>query len=153
MQPALLLAIHDRHLAQHGGPSGLGEPGLLESALARPQQLHAYGSPAPDLADLAASPATSLARNQPFADGNKRTAAVACESFPDLHGAALRATDVEVVPVYLALAEGELGDKEFAASLRTRIRRRGRGEVREPWARWTSGRRGPRARVSGGRLA
>jgi len=53
LEKALVLAIHDRQLAEHGGSAGVRDEGLLESALARPQQLHAYGDPAPDLADLA----------------------------------------------------------------------------------------------------
>ena len=77
LEKALVLAIHDRQLAEHGGTGGVRDEGLLESALARPQQLHAYGDPAPDLADLAAALAYGLARNHPFLDGNKRTAAVA----------------------------------------------------------------------------
>jgi death-on-curing protein len=66
IEKALALAIHDRQLAEHGGSSGVRDEGLLESALARPQQLFAYGDPPPDLADLAASLAYGLARNHPF---------------------------------------------------------------------------------------
>jgi len=105
---------------------------LLESALARPRQLYAYGDPAPDLADLAASLAFGLARNHPFVDGNKRTAAVACETFLELNGATLDAEDLELYPLYLALAEGKLGEQDFAAWLRERVRTRGRGEAHEP---------------------
>lgn len=65
-----------------------------------------YGDPPPDLADLAASLAFGLARNHPFIDGNKRTAAVACETFLVLNGASLQADDLELYPVYIALAEG-----------------------------------------------
>ncbi|HET7597636.1 MAG TPA: type II toxin-antitoxin system death-on-curing family toxin, partial [Burkholderiales bacterium] len=87
LEKALVLPLHDRQLAEHGGTSGVRDEGLLESALARPQQLHAYGDPAPDLAELAASLAYGLARNHPFVDGNKRTAAVACETFIELNEA------------------------------------------------------------------
>lgn len=118
---ALALAIHDRQLAEHGGSGGVRDEALLDSALARPQQLHAYGDPPPDLADLAASLAFGVARNHPFVDGNKRTAAVACETFLLLNGARLMATDAELYPVYLALAEGRLGEAEFAAWLRPRL--------------------------------
>ena len=93
---AFALASHDRQLAEHGGSSGVRDEGMLESALARPQQLQAYGDPPPDLADLAASLAFGLARNHPFVDGNKRTAAVACETFIMLNGASLDATDLEL---------------------------------------------------------
>lgn len=130
LEQALALAIHDRQLAEHGGSAGVRDEGLLESALARPRQLHAYGDPAPDLADLAAALAYGLARNHPFLDGNKRTAAVACETFLKLNGAALEAQDLELYPLYLALAEGKLAERDFAAWLRGRVR--GRGEAREP---------------------
>jgi death-on-curing protein len=116
----LAMAVHDRQLAEHGGSTGVRHEALLDSALARPMQLYA-GDPAPDLADLAASLAFGLARNHPFVDGNKRTAAVLCETFVMLNGAELVATDLELYPAYLALAEGSLGERDFAAWLRKRI--------------------------------
>ncbi len=117
----LALAIHDRQLAEHGGAGGVCDDALLDSALARPQQLHAYGEPPPDLADLAASLAFGLARNHPFVDGNKRTAAVACEVFIELNGGTLEANDLELYPQYLGLADGTLDEAEFARWLRARI--------------------------------
>jgi len=132
VEKTLAIAIHDRQIAEHGGSAGVRDEGLLESALARAPQLLAYGDPAPDLADLAAALAQGLARNHPFVDGNKRTAAVACETFLELSGAALEAEDLELYPLYLALAEGKLGEKEFAAWLRGRRRTRGRSEAHEP---------------------
>lgn len=121
---ALVLAIHDRQLAEHGGAEGVRDEGLLESALARPQQWLAYGEPPPDLADLAAALAHGLARNHPFVDGNKRTAAVACETFIVLNGSALWAEDAELFPCFLALADGRLAAEAFAAWLRERLRPR-----------------------------
>lgn len=118
----LALAIHDRQLAEHGGSSGVRDDNLLESALARPQQLYAYGDPRPDLADLAASLAYGLARNHPFVDGNKRTAYVVCRTFLALNGAELVATQEEKYLTILALAEGKLKPEEFAAWLRTHTR-------------------------------
>ena len=117
----LALAIHDRQLAEHGGNAGVRDEGLLDSALARPQQLHAYGDPPPDLAALAASLAFGLARNHPFIDGNKRTAAVACETFIVLNGARLRSDDLELYPQYLGLADGSVSEAQFADWLRQRI--------------------------------
>jgi death-on-curing protein len=128
---ALVSAIHARQLAEHGGTAGVRDEGLLESALARPQQLHAYGSPARDLSDLAAALAYGLARNHPFLDGNKRTAAVACETFLELNGATLEASDLELYPLYMALAEGKLAERDFAAWLRERVRASGRGKAQE----------------------
>lgn len=139
-----VLAIHDRQVSEHGGSAGVRDEGLLESALARPQQLHAYGDPAPDLADLAAALAYGLARNHPFVDGNKRTAAVCCETFVELNGALLEADDPDLFPQYLALAEGKLAERDFAAWLRERLRLAPRGEAHEPGKPYRAKARAPR---------
>ncbi|MDE2196026.1 MAG: Fic family protein [Gammaproteobacteria bacterium] len=151
----MVLAIHDRQLAEHGGSAGVRDQTLLESALARPQQLQADGDPAPGLADLAASRAFGLARNHPFVDGNKRTAAAACETFLELNHATLEADDLELFPVYLALAEGKLAEKDFAAWLGAHLRTDKPNKLHEPRAaykagsapRKPSGRRARRARI------
>jgi len=153
LEKALVLAIHERQISEHGGSAGVRDEGLLESALARPQQLHAYGDPAPDLADLAASLASGLARNHPFVDGNKRTAAVACETYLELNGARLDAEDLELYPLYLALAEGQPGEREFAVWLRGRVRTRGRGEAHEPRPAYTARVRAARSRRGAPRAA
>lgn len=127
----LALAIHDRQLAEHGGGSGVRDEGLLDSALARPQQLFSYDDPPPDLADLAASLAYGLARNHPFIDGNKRTAAVVCEVFIELNSGKLQADDIELYPQYIGLAEGSLTEKDFAEWLRARIQIDAPGRVQE----------------------
>jgi death on curing protein len=128
----LALAIHQRQLAEHGGIDGVRDEGLLDSALARPQQLHAYGDPPPDLADLAASLAFGIARNHPFGDGNKRTAHVCYRAFLLLNGADLVASEEEKYVAMLALAEGALSEADFAAWLRPRIRTGIAGKVNEP---------------------
>ncbi len=133
---ALALAMHDRQLAEHGGGNGVRDEGMLDSALARPQQRHAYGDPPPDLAELAAALAFGLARNHPFVDGNKRTAAVACETFILLNDAALEASDDELYPRYLGLAEGSLDEAGFADWLRTKIVAKPAGKVQEPKPRY-----------------
>jgi death-on-curing protein len=153
LEKALALAIHDRQLAEHGGISGVRDEALLESALARPQQLHAYGDPPPDLAELAAALAHGLARNHPFLDGNKRTAAVACETFLELNGATLEADDLELYPLYLALAEGKLGERDFAAWLRGRVRTRRRGEAHGPRSAYQAKPRAARSRRTQSRAA
>ena len=127
----LIIAIHDRQLAEHGGTSGLRDETLLESALARPQQLHAYGEPSPDLADLAASLAYGLAKNHPFLDGNKRTAFVACRVFLRLNEADYIATAEEKFLTFLQLSEGALSEDELACWLRERIRLPDHGKVQE----------------------
>jgi death-on-curing protein len=135
----LALAIHDRQLAEHGGSSGVRDENLLESALARPRQLRHYSDPPPDLADLAASLASGLARNRPFVDDNKRTATVVCETFIELNGAQLVAEDAELFLKILALAEGLLSAEEFADWLRPRIQSAPRDQVQEQQARYRSG--------------
>lgn len=127
----LALAIHDRQLAEHGGGSGVRDDTLLDSALARPQQLHAYGNPPPDLADLAASLAFGLARNHPFVDGNKRTAHVCYRVFIALNDGQLTASDEEKYIAMLGLAEGSTTEAEFAAWLRPRIAIDAGGRVQE----------------------
>jgi death-on-curing protein len=122
MRAPLVLAIHARQIAEHGGSAELRDEGLLESALARPQQLHASGDPVPDLADLAAALAFGLARNHPFVDGNKRTAHVAYRTFILLNGAELVAGDEDKYIAMLSLAEGSMAEKTFAEWLRARMR-------------------------------
>ena len=140
----LVLAIHDRQLAEHAGSAGVRDDNMLESALARPQQLYAYGDPLPDIADLAASLAFGLARNHPFVDGNKRTAAVCCETFIELNSARLDAEDTELFPLFLALAEGKLPAEELAAWLRTRIRAHRPDSVQEPRTSYAAAGKAPR---------
>lgn len=136
IEKTLALAVHDRQLAEHGGIAGVRDERLLDSALGRPQQRHAYGEPPPDLADLAASLAFGLARNHPFMDGNKRTAAVLCETFILLNDAELQADDVELYPIYIALAEGSLTEQEFADWLRPRLILAGDPQVNEAAPRY-----------------
>lgn len=132
----LAIAIHERQLAEHGGGSGVRDENLLDSALARPQQAHAYGDPPPDLADLAASLAFGLARNHPFVDGNKRTAHVCYRVFLALNGADLVTSDGDKYVTMIALAEGGLAEIEFASWLRERIKLDGKKRVNEPRARY-----------------
>ncbi|PPQ36668.1 type II toxin-antitoxin system death-on-curing family toxin [Rhodopila globiformis] len=116
LSPQLILAIHDEQLAEHGGSIGLRDPGLLDSALARPLNRAGYGDP--DIAELAAVYALAIAQNHPFVDGNKRTAYVALEVLLRLNGCRFSAGDAEAVVVMLAMAAGELPDGEFIAWVR-----------------------------------
>ena len=113
------LATHAEQLAEHGGAEGVRDINMLESAMARPLNLIAYGEP--DVADLAAAYAFGIARNHPFVDGNKRTAAVVSETFLALNGWALACDDVEVVTTFLALAGDELDVETLAAWFRRHI--------------------------------
>ena len=125
MLESVALASHLEGLAEHGGAEGVRDVTLLQSALAKPQNLAAYGDP--DLAALTASYAFGIARNHPFVDGNKRTALIVAESFVDLNGALLAATEAELVVQILALATGESSEDELAEWLRERIAQRTRG--------------------------
>ena len=120
-QRALLL-LHDESLAQHGGASGIRDEGLLESALARPKNLVAYGSP--DLAELAASYAFGLAKNHPFIDGNKRAAFLAAGLFLALNGQQLVVPQAEATLMVLDLAAGEITETAFADWLRAHLHAR-----------------------------
>ena len=113
---AVVLAMHGRLLAEHGGDSGIRDASLLDSALARPKNLLAYNDP--DICDLAAAYTSGIIRNHPFVDGNKRTAFMAGYVFLARNGLRLRATEVDVVQVVALLAASEIDESEFAAWLR-----------------------------------
>lgn len=108
--------LHDQSLSEHGGASGLRDEGQLESALARPLNLAAYGSP--DFADLAAAYGVGLAKNHPFVDGNKRAAFLAVGLFMALNGRRLVASQAEATLTMLAVAAGQMGEAIFARWLR-----------------------------------
>ena len=105
-------AAHLEQLAEHGGGEGVRDARLLDSAMARAPNLAADGQP--DAAALAAAYVFGIARNHPFIDGNKRTAAVVSETFLALNGYTLEASDAELVVAFLALAAGELSEEELA---------------------------------------
>ena len=116
----VLLALHDEQLAEHGGLPGIRDEGLLESALDRPRNLDAYGN-GPDMADLATAYAYGLARNHPFADGNKRASLVTAETFLVLNGFELDVGDAEIVIVWQRLAAGEIAETDLAAWVRAHM--------------------------------
>jgi death on curing protein len=118
LEEATVRFFHKRQLAEHGGISGIRDDNMLMSALAKPQQLWHYGSPPPDICQLAASYAYGLAMNHPFLDGNKRTAAIACETFLILNGRGFMIGEEEKYHVYLGLAAGEISESEFCIWLR-----------------------------------
>lgn len=113
---AMVEAIHDEQLKLYGGPPGLRDGRLLESALGRPMNRHAYGDG--DLADFAASYAFDIAKNHPFVDGNKRAAFLAAYTFLGINGVILNAPDAEVVVMTLALAAGEVEETGYASWIR-----------------------------------
>jgi death on curing protein len=119
VEEEVVLALHGEQLGEHGGMAGIRDLGLLRSAMARPENLASYG--VPDAASLAASYAFGIARNHPFNDGNKRTAAVTALLFLAENGKEWDITEPELVVMTLALAAGELGEEEVAAWFRDHL--------------------------------
>lgn len=109
---AVVLALQEIQLAEHGGQPGLRDENLLESALARPQNLLVYGSP--DIFDLAAAYAYGLARNHPFIDGNKRASFVASFTFLAMNGYSVTANQADRLLTWMAIADGRLTEAEIA---------------------------------------
>jgi death-on-curing protein len=116
-----LLLLHRESLAQFGGASGLRDEGLLDSALARPANKHAYEG-CTDVAVLAAAYGFALARNHSFVDGNKRVAFLAVGVFLAVNGQGLSATPVEAIEAIVALAAGEMDEAQFAQWVRKHMR-------------------------------
>jgi len=112
-------SIHDMQLSLFGGPGGIRDENMLGSALARPQNRHAYEDG--DLAACAAAYAFGIARNHPFVDGNKRTAFMAAYTFLGINGVDFQASNAEVAAMTLALAAGEVDEDGYAAWIRDRM--------------------------------
>ena len=113
---AVCLAIHEMVLSQHGGLAGVRDEGLLESALEKPPNLLAYGSPT--LAELAASYAAGIILNHPFIDGNKRTAWVVARLSLRLNGVTLKFNPADAVALMLGVADGTVLQLQLAAWFR-----------------------------------
>ena len=111
------LALHNRLLVLHGGAAGVRDAGLLQSALARPRQLAAYGDAAGKIA-LAAALTFGIVKNHPFVDGNKRTGFVAGILFLELNGDCFSASEEDAINAILGLAAGSLDQAGYAAFLR-----------------------------------
>ena len=116
------LALHDRLLALDGGAPGVRDMGLLQSALARPQQLYAYGDN-PDTIGMAASYTAGIVRNHPFIDGNKRTGFLVGVLFLELNGVRFTATEESAAQAILSLAAGTLDEPAFAAWMHAQVKR------------------------------
>jgi len=122
------LALHGRLLGLDGGAAGVHGEGLLESALARPQQLHAYGE-RPDIVQLATAYMAGIVRNHPFIDGNKRTGFVIGVLFLEMNGYRLTASEEDATQAVLGLAAGTLDETAFAAWMRANVKRQRRPEI------------------------
>lgn len=106
------LAIHEMMVSQHGGLAGVRDEGVLESAISKPQNLFAYGTPT--LAEMAASYAVGIIQNHPFIDGNKRTGFMLAATFLELNGVTFNATEESVAEITWALASGTVTQAEYA---------------------------------------
>ncbi len=116
-----VLTLHEQLLAEFGGEAGVRDEGLLDSALGKPENIFAYGTPT--LFDLAASYGFGLVKNHPFIDGNKRVGFTVAVVFLELNGYRFQATEAEAAVNTLALAAGEMTEQEFAAWLKTNSRK------------------------------
>jgi death on curing protein len=116
LNKAVVIAVHEAQLAEHGGGAGVRDQNLLESALARPENLAAYGEP--DVCDLAAAYGFGISRNHAFIDGNKRTGFVAAVMFLRLNGYQLVSDDASKVLTMLAVAAGDISETDFAIWIR-----------------------------------
>ena len=121
LDAADVTAYHAEQIAEHGGSAGLRDHGMLESALARPRNLVAYGEP--DAFDLAAAYAFGIAKNHPFVDGNKRAAFVASITFLELHGWLFVATEEDAALTFLGLADRRVSEQELSRWLEARSRK------------------------------
>jgi death-on-curing protein len=111
-----VLATHERLLSEFGGASGIRDQGLLDSALARPENILAYGQPT--VFEMAAAYAFGIVKNHPFIDGNKRTGFTAAIMFLELNGELFAASEADATIQTLALAAGDLDESSYAAWLR-----------------------------------
>ena len=117
-----VFALHDRLLALDGGAAGVRDVGLLQSALARPRQLHAYGDN-PGILEMAAAYTVGIVRNHPFMDGNKRTGFVVGVLFLEMNGYRFTATEEAATRAVLSFAAGTLDEIGFAAWMRASAKR------------------------------
>lgn len=118
----IVLAIHDIQLSQYGGLAGVRDFNLLESALARPQQVWAYEDPQPDMFMLAAWLIVGIARNHPFNDANKRSSLSSGLTFLELNGISLNADNPSAVLTMIGVAEGSIDALALASWLRAQER-------------------------------
>jgi death-on-curing protein len=114
VQQRVVIAAHEESLAEHGGPSGIRDLGMLESALARPKDLFAYSEKEPSLERMAAAYAFGITANHPFVDGNKRTAFITSMTFLLLNVVRISADKAETYLTFYGLAEGSVSEEQLA---------------------------------------
>jgi death-on-curing protein len=111
-----VLIFNEFQISEHGGAEGIRDEGGLRSALARPENLAAYGDP--DIFALAAAYSAGIVRNHPFVDGNKRTAFVVAVVFLELNGQLLEVDEAEATLFFWRFAASETSEEDLAAWLR-----------------------------------
>jgi death on curing protein len=112
----IMIDLHAEQLALFGGPDGICDQGMLESALGRPINTFTYGET--DLAALAAAYAFGIARNHPFVDGNKRAAFGAIIVFLGLNDVDFMAPPESATAIILSLAAGEVNEEGLTRWIR-----------------------------------
>src|ERR1700742_4214070 len=115
IQQRTVISAHEESLTEHGGPSGIRDIGMLESALARPKNLYAYSESEPSLCRMVAAYAFGIAANHPFVDGNKRAALIASVTFLKLNGLRLTAEKGDRYLTFYGLAAGNVSEEDLAA--------------------------------------
>ena len=118
-----ILLLHEESLSEFGGARGLRDEGLLESALARPQNIYAY-NPAATLPELAASYGYGIAKNHAFVDGNKRAAFLSIGLFLAINGRRLIAPQVDAIETMLAVAAGKMTEEELSLWIGKNVKKR-----------------------------
>jgi death on curing protein len=116
LSEAVVVALHEAQLNEHGGSTGIRDYGLLQSALARPQQLHSYGE-SPGIVDLTAAYIVGIVKNHPFIDGNKRVGFISGVAFLERNGFRFAASEEDAVAIILTLAAGELDEAGLVSFL------------------------------------
>lgn len=121
IKESVVIAIHRRQLAEHGGSDGIRDKGLLESAIYRPKNLLAYGNPT--IFDLAAAYGYGINQNHPFIDGNKRTSYVVMRTFLKLNGYDIRASEIEKYQLWMGVANNQISEAELAIWIKRKSRK------------------------------
>ncbi|MBF2014432.1 MAG: type II toxin-antitoxin system death-on-curing family toxin [Rivularia sp. T60_A2020_040] len=112
VEESVVIAIHCRQLAEHGGIDGIRDKGLLESALFRPKNQLNYDNP--NIFDLAAAYGYGIVKNHPFVDGNKRTSYVVMRTFLKLNGYDIQASEMEKYETWMYLASSQINEVQLA---------------------------------------
>jgi death on curing protein len=118
----VVIAIHRRQLAEHGGMEGIRDDGLLKSALCRPLNQLAYSESSLDISSLAAAYGYGIAKNHPFVDGNKRTSYIVMRTFLKLNGCDIKADEIEKYQVWIDIATSKMDEAELAQWIREHLR-------------------------------